>query len=77
MAAYLSRLWDEYSKIVLTNTRDFDARDADYETKVSDKVWLTVERLRSRRVDFRKMIQAELRITERLDTKKKRTKRKS
>ncbi len=56
MAAYLTRLWDEYSRIVLENTRDFDARDDDYETRVAAKVWATVKALREKRTDFRELI---------------------
>ncbi len=56
MAAYLTRLWDDYSKIVLQNTRDFDARDDDYEERTARKVWRTVELLRVKRREFRELI---------------------
>jgi len=62
MPKYLTRLWDDYSKIVLSNTRDFDARDESYEDKVADKVWSTVSKLREKRMAFRNMIRAELRV---------------
>jgi hypothetical protein len=62
MPNYLSRLWDDYSKIVLANARDFDSRDADYDEKVAEKVWQTVQKLRERREAFRALIRAELRL---------------
>jgi len=62
MSKYLTRLWDDYSKIVLANTRDLDARDPDYDSTVSDKVWKTVTRLREGRQRFRNLIRAELRV---------------
>jgi len=65
MPKYLPTLWDDYSKIVLSNTKDIDARDEDYDEKVATKVWNTVSRLREKRVAFRNMIRAELRIAKR------------
>lgn len=60
MAKYLTRLWDDYSKIVLTNTKDLDARDEQYPDLVAAKVWTTVDALRTRRAAFFKLVRDEL-----------------
>lgn len=65
MPKYLTRLYDDYSKIVLTNTRDLDARDEEYAEKVSSVVWAAVTKLRQKRIEFRDAIKAELRNAKR------------
>jgi hypothetical protein len=60
MAAYLTKLWDEMAKTVLSNTKDIDARDADYDKRVSAVVWQTVRRLREGRKVFRLELRNEL-----------------
>lgn len=57
----LTSLWDEMAKLVLANTKDFDARDEDYPTKVSAVVWQTVRRLRLGRQVFRAEVRREVR----------------
>lgn len=54
---YLARLWDQMALRVLTNTRDFDARDDQYAQQVSTVVWQTVRRLRMGRKAFHADIQ--------------------
>lgn len=58
---YLARLYDQMALRVLANTKDFDARDEDYPTKVSAVVWQTVRRLRLGRQVFRAEIRREVR----------------
>ena len=60
MAAYLTKLWDDMAKIVLTNTKDIDARDSNYDQRVAAVVWQTVRKLRAGRQIFRLEIQNEL-----------------
>jgi hypothetical protein len=60
MAKYLTRLWDEYSKTVLANTRDLDARDPNYPELVASTVWTTVDALRTQRASFFKLVRDEL-----------------
>ena len=65
MARYLTTLWDEYSKLVLANTKDLDARDEDYPKKVSAVVWQTVRQLREGRAVFRMLVRSELKAKRR------------
>lgn len=61
MASYLTQLWDEYSKLVLANTRDLDSRDQNYPQTVSAIVWQTVRQLRHGRDIFRMELRNERR----------------
>jgi len=70
---YLSHLYDRFALRVLTNTRDFDARDETYSQQVSVVVWKTVRALREGRIRFHADIRREMQVKKR--TKKLRVPR--
>lgn len=60
---YLQRLWDDYSKIVLTNSKDYlDVRDENYQSLIGEKVWGAVWNLRAARQEFREKVLLELKL---------------